>query len=91
MSNAVSRFLGDSPLRVIIKLTIVSVIVGMMMSAFGWHPKDVIEAIVSFVERIWNLGFSVVYDSAEYLILGGAIVVPVFLVIRLLSYRSPRA
>jgi len=91
MSNAVTRFLGDSPLRVAIKLTIVSVIVGMLMSVFGLRPWDVIDAIIGFFERLWNLGFAVVYDSLEYLLLGAAIVVPLFLVIRLLSYRSPRA
>ncbi len=91
MSNAVTRFLGDSPLRVLVKLIILSIIVGMIMSFFGWRPWDVIDAVIAFFERIWNLGFAVVYDSLEYLLVGAAIVVPLFLVIRLLSYRSPKA
>ena len=91
MSNAVIRFLGDSPLRVFVKLTILSIIVGMVMSFFGWRPRDVIDAVIDSFERIWSLGFAVVYDSLEYLLVGAAIVVPLFLVIRLLSYRSPRA
>ena len=91
MSNAVTRFLGDSPLRVFVKLTIISIIAGMIMSFFGWRPWDVIDTVFAFFERIWDLGFAVVYDSMEYLLLGAAIVVPLFLVIRLLSYRSPRA
>ncbi|MGI9356695.1 MAG: DUF6460 domain-containing protein [Rhizobiaceae bacterium] len=91
MSNAVIRFLGDSPLRVFVKLTILSIIVGMVMSFFGWRPWDVIDAVVNFFKRIWSLGFAVVYDSLEFLLVGAAIVVPLFLIIRLLSYRSPRA
>ncbi len=90
MKNALTRFLGDTPLRVAVKLVIISVIVGMIMRAFGWRPLDIFDVIVSFVERIWNLGFSVIYDSLEYLFLGAAIVVPAFIIIRLLSYRSPR-
>ncbi|MDD9910084.1 MAG: DUF6460 domain-containing protein [Ahrensia sp.] len=91
MSNAVTRFLGDSPLRVFIKLVILSILVGMTMSFFDIRPMDVVGSIVGVVERIWRLGFSVLYDWLEYLALGAAIVVPAFLLIRLLSYRSPRA
>ena len=91
MRNGVIRFLGDSPLRVFVKLTILSIIVGMVMSFFGWRPRDVIDAVIDSFERIWSLGFAVVYDSLEFLLVGAAIVVPLFLVIRLLSYRSPRA
>ena len=89
--SAITRFLGDTPLRVFVKLAVVSVITGMLMSVFGWRPWDVVDAITSFVERVWNLGFAVVYDSLEYLFLGAAVVIPVFIVIRILSYRSPRA
>lgn len=91
MRSALIRFLGDTPLRVAVKLVIISVVVGMVMNAFGWRPLDIVDGILSFAERIWNLGFSVIYDSLEYLFLGAAIVVPAFIIIRLLSYRSPRA
>ena len=35
-----TRFLGDSPLRVLLKLIIISFLVGLVMSAFGWSPFD---------------------------------------------------
>jgi hypothetical protein len=34
--SAITRFLGDSPLRVALKLVVVSFLVGLVMSAFGW-------------------------------------------------------
>ncbi|MEP0944635.1 MAG: DUF6460 domain-containing protein [Rhizobiaceae bacterium] len=90
MSNMINRFLGDSPLRVAIKLVVLSVIVGIVMSAVGWSPRTIYDGIVRFFQRLWDLGFEAIYSSFEYLFLGAAIVVPAFLIIRLLSFRSPR-
>ena len=38
MSERVNRFLGDSPVRVLLKLLLASFVVGMVMHAFGWSP-----------------------------------------------------
>ena len=43
--SALTRFLGDSPLRVILKLLVVSFLVGLVMNAFGWSPMDVFYGI----------------------------------------------
>ena len=91
MSNAVIRFLGDTPLRVVVKLAVFSLIVGVVMSAVGWSPRSIYEGIIRFFNRLWNLGFDAIYNSFEYLFLGAAIVIPAFLLIRLLSLRSPRS
>ena len=90
MSNAVIRFLGDTPLRVVVKLAVFSLIVGVVMSAVGWTPRSIYEGIIRFFNRLWNLGFEAIYNSFEYLFLGAAIVIPAFLLIRMLSFRSPR-
>ena len=42
MSNGVNGFLGDIPVRVIIKLLILSVAVGFLMSIFGLYPDDIL-------------------------------------------------
>lgn len=88
MAKSVNRFLGGSPLRVVFKLVVASFIVGFLMSFFGWHPRDIYGAIANLFSQLWNRGFQALADSAEYLLLGAAIVVPLFLVIRLLSFRS---
>ena len=87
MSN-VNRFLGDTPFRVFLKLLIVSFLVGIVMSAFGWSPFDVLRWIQDTAIRIWNMGFATIDRFIGYLALGAAIVIPVFLVLRLLSYRK---
>ena len=40
--SSLDRFLGDSPLRVLIKLVVISFLVGVVMHAFGWSPFDVL-------------------------------------------------
>ena len=90
MSNMIYRFLGDTPFRVAVKLVVLSVVVGIVMSAVGWTPRTIYDGIARFFERLWDLGFDAIYSSFEYLFLGAAIVVPVFILIRLLNFRSPR-
>jgi polyferredoxin len=87
MAGNVSGFLGDTPGRLIVKLIIVSLIVGVAMSAFGLSPLDLFGTIRDFVMRLWNMGFSAIGKFADYLLLGACVVVPAFIVIRLFSYR----
>ena len=82
-----TRFLGDSPLRVVLKLIIISFLVGLVMSAFGWSPLDVIDGIREFFVDIWNMGFSALERFFGYFLLGAAIVFPAFILLRLFSYR----
>ncbi|HWK66076.1 MAG TPA: DUF6460 domain-containing protein [Rhizobiaceae bacterium] len=85
--SALTRFLGDTPLRVLLKLVVVSFIVGLMMSAFGWSPLDLLYGIRDFFLRIWNMGFAAIENFVGYFLLGAAVVVPAFILIRLLSIR----
>jgi hypothetical protein len=87
LSTGLTRFLGDTPLRVALKLAVVSLIVGVVMNAMGWSPFDVIEEIRGFFVGIWNLGFDTLGRFASYMLLGAAIVVPAFLILRLASFR----
>ena len=87
MAGNVSGFLGDSPARVIVKLIIVSLIVGVAMSAFGLSPWDIFSSIREFVMRLWNMGFSAIGKFADYLLLGACVVIPAFIIIRIMSFR----
>ncbi|SOC10458.1 DUF6460 domain-containing protein [Stappia indica] len=86
MSNSpISRFLGDSPARVILKLLFLSFVVGVLMSALGLYPLDIFDGIVSFVRRLWNLGFEALGQLGGYFVLGAMVVIPVWVVLRLMS------
>ena len=88
MTDRVNRFLGDTPGRTAIKLVVVSLIVGFVMHVFGIYPVDIIEGIrPSFVE-LWYRGFAALGRVGDYLLLGATVVIPVFIVLRLISARN---
>jgi len=87
MSDCVNRFLGDTPGRVVVKLILISIVVGVVMSTFNWTPYDILWNIRDFFLHVWNMGFSALARFADYLILGAAVVIPAFILLRILSYR----
>ncbi|MFK7792126.1 MAG: DUF6460 domain-containing protein [Devosiaceae bacterium] len=89
MSNAVNRFLGGSPLGVAIKLLLISLLVGVVLSALGLTPLAVVDFIIDFFERIWNLGFDALGQFGHWIVLGATLVIPVWFIMRLLD-RSNR-
>lgn len=86
--SALTRFLGDTPFRVILKLLVVSFLVGIVMTTFGWTPYDVFYGIRKFFVDLWNLGFHAIDRFLGYILLGAAIVVPAFILLRIASYRK---
>lgn len=88
MSDGVNRFLGDSIGRTLIKLIVVSVIVGFIMNALGVYPADIIAGTRHFLQDLWYKGFSALGRVGDYLLLGASIVIPLFILIRLLNLRK---
>ncbi len=89
-SSTLNRFLGGSPAAVFVRLLFVSLIVGAFLMWLDIRPIDVIHSVERFFMRIWNLGFSAIREVIEYVIAGAVLVVPIWLVIRLLNMRSAR-
>jgi Na+/H+-dicarboxylate symporter len=88
----VTRFFGGSPGRVILQLVAVSFIVGIILSALGVSPYDIVNGLVRLATRIYNMGFGAVEWIVRYFLLGAVIVVPVWLISRLLKLgRGPRS
>ena len=87
MSEQVNRILGDTPARTVVKLLLVSLVVGFVMAFFGIFPADILEGIQRFFLGLWYRGFAALGEVWGYLVLGATVVVPVFIVLRLLSYR----
>lgn len=88
MSGTVNRFLGDTPMRVVLKLVVLSFLLGIVMSTLGLTPFDVIDRIYLAIQHLWDLGFEAIGRFLGHMALGAAIVVPIFLIIRLLKYRA---
>ena len=86
MSERVTRLLGDTPGRTLVKLIVVSLVVGFVMAVFGLDPWDIIYSIRNFVLDLWYQGFEALGRVGDYLVLGATIVIPIFILLRLISY-----
>lgn len=87
VSDRLNRFLGDTPGRVILKLLVLSFLLGMVMHTMGWSPLDLIDGLRELLNRIWNMGFDAIRRFADYILLGAVIVVPLFILLRLTKVR----
>src|SRR5438128_6105239 len=81
--NYVIRFFGGAPLSVIFRVVLLSILVGVILEVLGLDPWNIIESLRTLVLRIWDMGFDAVRWLWRYLLLGAAIVVPVWLIVRL--------
>jgi hypothetical protein len=84
----VTRFFGGPPLSVIFRLALLSILVGVILEALGFDPWNIIDSIQRLVQHIWDMGFDAVRFLWRYLLLGAAVVVPIWLLLRLA--RAPR-
>jgi len=87
MADNVNKVLGDSPARTVVKLIVVSLIVGFVMAIFGLDPMDILYTVRNFILDLWHSGFQALGRVGDYLLLGATIVIPVFIILRILSYR----
>lgn len=87
-NNSLSRFLGDSPSRTLIKLAVISFVVGIIMSAFDFTPMEVWYKVRDFFEYLYNLGFEAFGRIAKYFVYGAMVVIPIFLLMRLFKFRG---
>lgn len=83
--NGLQRFMGGSPGQVLLRLVVLSFIVGIVLSALGVTPLDIVEKFRGLVLRVWNMGFGAVEWIWTYFLLGAVVVIPVWIVLRLLK------
>jgi len=86
------QFFGDSVAGTLIRLALLSVVVGIVFSALGITPFNLIERIDQLVRNIANMGFDALNWAFKYFLLGAVIVFPVWFVLRLLGVgrRDPK-
>jgi hypothetical protein len=83
-NDYLTRFFGGRPLSVIFRLLLLSILVGVILEVLGLDPWNIIESLRTLVARVWDMGFEAVRWLARYLALGAAIVLPIWLVVRLM-------
>ena len=87
-NETVNRFFGGSPLSVIFRLVLLSILVGVILKVLGLDPWNIWRSIENLVRMIWDMGFDAIEWVLRYFLLGAVIVVPIWLIVRLV--RGPR-
>jgi Family of unknown function (DUF6460) len=85
--DGLSRFLGGSPLAVAFRLILLSVLVGVVLSAVGFDPLNILNSIRLLFQRLWDLGFDLFNWLWRYFLLGAVIVIPLWFLSRVLAPR----
>ena len=88
MPEHLNRFLGGPPLAVIGKLILMSILIGVVLSAIGLDPWNIVSSIERLIRTIWNMGFDAVRWLWQYFLLGAVLVIPIWLIMRLA--RAPK-
>ncbi|VIO73436.1 hypothetical protein CI1B_50120 [Bradyrhizobium ivorense] len=87
-SDGLYRFLGGSPLSVAFRLILLSILVGVVLAAVGLDPWNILYSIRRLFQTIWDFGFDAINWAWRYFLLGAVIVIPIWLLSRLLG--APR-
>ncbi|MGV1015346.1 MAG: DUF6460 domain-containing protein, partial [Methyloceanibacter sp.] len=77
------RFFGGNPALVMIRLAVLSLIVGVILAALGFSPFDIIDSVRRLVAHIYDMGFVAVERALRYFLLGAVVVFPVWVAVRL--------
>jgi hypothetical protein len=88
MSDRFNRLMGDTPGRTIVKLLILSVVVGFVMSMMGLSPWDLVRFVDNGIRELWHSGFRALGRIGDYLLVGAMIVIPAFIILRILNWRK---
>ncbi len=86
--GGMTRIIGGSPLAVAGRLVLVSILVGVILSALGLDPFHILQSIERLVRTLWNMGWDIVRYVWRYFLLGAVIVIPIWIVVRMVN--APR-
>lgn len=84
------RFFGGNPIAVILRLALISIIVGVVLSALGITPQNFFYRMQILAGRIYDMGFGAIEWALGYLLLGAIIVIPIWVITRIFGIaRTP--
>ena len=87
-NDTMTKILGGSPLAVLARLILVSILVGVVLSALGLDPFDIVRSVERMIRSIWSMGWQAVSYVWRYFLLGAVLVIPIWILMRLLN--APR-
>jgi len=81
--DVLSRIFGGSPVGVLVRLALLSIVVGFILHTLDIDPKDIFRNLEELVQHIWRMGLEPLRHLWSYFLLGAVIVIPIWLLMRL--------
>lgn len=78
-------FFGGNPLSVLIRLVLISIVVGIVLSALDITPANLIYRLQLLVRHISDMGLDAFAWAGRYFLLGAVLVVPIWLIARFMG------
>jgi hypothetical protein len=91
MWDRINQFFGGPPLSVAVRLILLSILVGVILSALGIDPLNLWRSLQNLILGIWDMGFDAIWWLWRYFLIGAVLVIPIWLLIRLTRGTSRRA
>ncbi|HTM79317.1 MAG TPA: DUF6460 domain-containing protein [Devosia sp.] len=85
--SRLERLLGDRPGAIAVRLILVSILVGFLMSIFGLNAQGILNGAIELVRDALADSTGVLRSLWSYLLTGAALVVPIWLLLRLTARR----
>jgi hypothetical protein len=82
-NDVLSRIFGGSPLGVLVRLMLLSIVVGFILREAHIDPQDILRSLEGLIRRLWEMGLEPIRWLWQYFVLGAVVVIPIWLLIRL--------
>ena len=79
------RLFGGNPVSVLVRLVLLSIVVGIVLSALGIRPDNLFYYLNLMVRRLYDMGFGAVEWIFGYFVIGAMVVIPIWLIARLVG------
>ncbi len=84
------KFFGGEPWWVILRLVVISLVLGVVLSAFRLDVFGLVQKLRELFHYIYSLGFDAIGWAIDYFLLGAVIVFPIWLILRFVSVAKDR-
>lgn len=81
---------GGNPGAVLLRLFVLSVVVGIILSALDITPRDLLFRLNVLARRIYDMGFGAIEHGLQYFLIGAIVVVPVWILARVFGFIGGR-
>lgn len=87
-SNTLTRFFGGSPGWVLLKLILLSVVIGVLMAVLGIDAFSLLNNIERLFRSVFHNAWDAMHALLRWFLLGAVIVFPIWIVLRVTRMGS---